>query len=60
MTPKSLTIVRETLQSYADRGMFRGFSEVGAQSGTTEFKILCTTNGQNLVAARRFSVLLAF
>ncbi len=41
MTPKSLTIVRETLQSYADRGMFRGFSEVGTQRGTTEFKILC-------------------
>ncbi len=41
MTPKSLTMIRETLQSYADRGLFRGFSEVGARRGATEFKILC-------------------
>ncbi len=30
MSSKSLQIVRESLQAYADRGVFRGFSEVKA------------------------------
>lgn len=40
MAKKPLTVVREVLQSYADRGIFRAFSEVGNRGTKTQFKFL--------------------
>jgi len=37
MAKNSLTIIRENLQAYADRGVFRGFSETGSRGGTHSF-----------------------
>ena len=34
-------IVRNVLQEYADRGVFRGFQEFGTGNGRAEFRILC-------------------
>lgn len=34
-------IVREILQDYADRGVFRGFREVAGRKNTIVFEILC-------------------
>jgi hypothetical protein len=42
MTNKSLSVVRESLQAYADRGVFRGFSEI--KSG--HFKFVWVANHQ--------------
>jgi hypothetical protein len=37
MSKSSLTIIRENLQAYADRGVFRGFSETSTRRGTHNF-----------------------
>jgi len=37
MSKSSLTIIRENLQAYADRGVFRGFSETVARGGVHSF-----------------------
>lgn len=42
MTNKSLSVARESLQTYADRGVFRGFSEI--KNG--HFKFIWTLNHQ--------------
>ena len=36
----ALAVVREQLQAYADRGVFRGFSEVKSAEGTAAFKFV--------------------
>ncbi len=40
MTQLPLTIVRKVLQDYADRGVFRAFTEVPSRNGKAEFKFL--------------------
>jgi len=40
MAKRSLNVVRENLQAYADRGVFRGFSEVEAGQGSAAFKFV--------------------
>jgi hypothetical protein len=37
---RSLNIVRESLQAYADRGVFRGFSEIKARRGSATFQFV--------------------
>ena len=34
-------LVRKVLQEYADRGVFRGFEEIGSPNGRAEFRVLC-------------------
>lgn len=43
MARNGLSVVRKTLQEYADRGIFRGFSEHQGRSGKTEFTFLWLT-----------------
>lgn len=43
MASNSLRVVRRILQTYADRGVFRAFSEERTRSGKTEFKFLWLT-----------------
>lgn len=40
MAQRSLNVVRENLQAYADRGVFRGFSELKARQGFRTFKFV--------------------
>ena len=41
MSSDQTAIVRNVLQDYADRGVFRGFREQGSHDGRAEFEILC-------------------
>lgn len=43
MAGNPLTVVRQVLQVYADRGIFRGFSEKKTKDGKNEFKFLWLT-----------------
>ena len=43
MTENPLTVIRRLLQGYADRGIFRGFSEKKTKEGKNEFKFLWLT-----------------
>ncbi len=40
VTKQPLSIVRKVLQGYADRGVFRAFTEVPSRNGMAEFKFL--------------------
>ena len=40
MSQKPQTIVRKVLQGYADRGVFRAFTEVPSRNGKAQFKFL--------------------
>jgi hypothetical protein len=40
MMGKALTIVREGLKAYADRGVFRSYAEQSAKDGKVEFRFL--------------------
>ena len=42
--PDSLGVVREKLRWYADRGVFRGFSEYKTKSGLPAFRFLWLSN----------------
>ncbi len=56
MTQEALGIVRKVLQGYADRGVFRAFSEVPSRGGTAEFKFHwfpITTEPFTLIYANR-------
>ena len=41
MSQDPATVVREVLQEYADRGVFRALREVRTRGGRAEFSILC-------------------
>jgi hypothetical protein len=43
MTNRSLSVVRRDLQAYADRGVFRGFSETKGGRGKQSFEFLWLT-----------------
>jgi hypothetical protein len=42
-TPAGVDVVRRTLQDYADRGVFKGFSERKGRTGATEFRFTWLT-----------------
>ena len=44
MASRPLIAVRNKLQAYADRGVFRGFHEVSSKKGVTEFSFLWLTD----------------
>ena len=41
MSSETSAIVRDVLQEYADRGVFRGFREAAGRNDTTVFEFLC-------------------
>ena len=46
MAKSSLNVVREKLQAYADRGVFRGFSEIETGRGKAAFRFVWVVNHQ--------------
>ena len=46
MAKSSLNVVREKLQAYADRGVFRGFSEIKTGRGKPAFRFVWVINHQ--------------